>query len=143
MTISSSTMINGILINLGSASVLGNYVSTDYYVLEQTSDYAAVVSLLGTNFTPDTFGDPMSGRAYHTAMIEGYIRDINNPAATVESVAKLNDLIMNSLASDDTIQHSIDTITRINMRRNQNEAVSAGGHTWLPIYIEVEGYQFT
>ena len=140
---SASAMIDGIITNLTSTSVLGaSGASTDYFVLETTSACCAVVGWQTVNYIPDTFGDPMSGGKVTIVEIEGFIREKNNPAEIMRDSAGFADLLTNTLISDDTLQNSIDTIRRVSARRNSGEVASAGGLTWLPIYIEVEGFEF-
>lgn len=141
---SASAMIDGIITNLTSTSVLGSGgADTNYFILETTSACCAVVGWQNINYMPERFGTPMTGGITHVVMVEGYMRDENNPTDLMQQSAGFADLLVNSLISDDTLQGSIATINRISARRNPYEAVSSGGLTWLPIYVEVEGYEFS
>jgi len=141
---SASGMIDGIITNLCAASVLGaSGASTDYYVLETTSACCAVVGWINDEFVPQTFGAPMEGGKTHTILIQGYIRDNNDPVAIMKNNAGFIDLLMDSLISDSTLQDSINVVRRIFSTRNPDEMVSAGGLTWIPTNIEVTGFEFT
>ena len=138
---SASAMIDGILTNLNSSSVLGaSGASTDYFVLETTSACCAVVGWQNIEYRPITFGT--DGGTTHTILVEGFIRDNNDPAKLMRDSAGFADLVVNSLGSDDTLQGSIDIVQRVFARKNAGEVVSAGGLTWMPIYVEIDGFEF-
>lgn len=123
--------------------MLGDNVSTDYYVLETSSACCAVIGWQDRDYLPATFGTPMAGGITNIVLVEGFIRVTNNPSSNMAQNAGFADELMSSLTSDDTLQSSIDTIQRIHAFRRSNEAVSAGGETWLPMYLEVFGFEFT
>ena len=85
----------------------------------------------------------MEGGKTHTILIQGYIRDNNDPVSIMKNNAGFADLLVDSLISDSTLQDSIETIRRIVAIRNPDEMASAGGLTWIPINIEVTGFEFT
>jgi len=141
---SASAMLDGILDNLNSSSVLGaSGASTDYYVLETTSACCAVVSWQSIDINPITFGEPMGDGTLHTMLIEGFVRDNNDPVQLMKDSAGLADLLTATLKSDNTLQGTIDSTMKITARKNLHELASAGGLTWSPIYIEIEGFEFS
>ena len=141
---SASGMIDGVITNLEAASVIGaSYVTTDYAILEKTSGCCAVVGWEEIEYDPIGFGDSTLKGIVNTILVEGYIRQTNNPAENMKQNSGFADKIVLSISSDDTLQGSVDMVRHIRAYRRPDELVVAGGVTWIPIYVQIDGFEFS
>jgi len=133
-----SGLIDGLLTNLNAASVFGGDASISYKVLEQASGSCAVISVVGMEARPSTFGNPRSFDAVWMLRIEAFAKDTGDPGRLLERVVHVQDAVVFSLTADDTLQGTCDGLSRVRAAYEPGRALTAGGAAWLPVVFEVE-----
>lgn len=135
-------IIDGIVTNLSSASVLGSPVGKNYSVLETTQGTAAVVSLTGARAARSTMMD-VEHESIWTATIQLYTKDTGNASATLDRNMQDTGKVWRSLFSDDTIQGTVDQIDQIRLIRDPQELfVLNSGLAFLPSEIQIDVLEF-
>ena len=131
-------VVDGIITNISSASVLGTSgVGKTYDVLKTGIDAAAVVSWNESLVSRSVFGSADESDNTETYLIELFLKDIGSASAIMDNVLDYSDKILASLLSDDTLQGTVKGIPSISATRIPGDLVSNGTLTYLPVDIRV------
>lgn len=138
---SGSAITDALITMLGAASAFGSQnVAKDYSVLERSSGCCCVVTWRRVVSAQVDFGDDRDRQWTHT--IQGFVKDLGDPISTMSRINAFSDTVLAVLENDDTLQGTVERIDVIEGNRDLNAAVTSGGMTWFPIYIDVVSTEF-
>ena len=136
---SASAIADGILANIGAASVFGstNVSKNSYQVLESSACACAVVSWLNFESAPAQFGS-FDARDTWRLSVDIYIRDTGNPIHLLNHTFTVPQQVLDSLKSDGTLQGTVIAINSITGANTPGEVYTKGSHTWLKVPMVVQ-----
>jgi hypothetical protein len=136
---SASAIADGILANIGAASVLGsvNVSKNSYQVLESAACAAAVVSWLDFQSQPAQYGG-FDARDIWRFSADIYIRDTGNPIHLLNYTFTLPQLVLDSLKSDPTLQGTVILINSIAGQNSPGDVYTKGSHTWIKVPLVIQ-----
>ena len=135
---SASAIADGLVANIGAASVLGaeNVSKNTYQKLESSASAACVVAW--TRFSDQPQFGAYSAQDIWQFRLQLYLRDTNDPVTLLNRTYTVPQAIIDSIKSDPTIQDTCIKLNNITATQNPGESVAIGGATWLHIPLTVE-----
>ena len=143
MATSASGVCDALVTMLSAASVFGSGgAAWTYDILEShTGSAAAVISFLSLDRRPVAYGNPTDKEGRWLFSVNLFIKDAGNAKTTLTRVSAAIDAVISCVDADDTLLSTVELVTGLRATRKPDEYIEAGGATWLPVEMQVEGLE--